>query len=1231
MNSITVASPQRGPTFRVVAWCCSVLFVSFNVALAQVSVPPVRFDFKPAGIETVPGFVPVHANTVVGVAGDYGLLAAAPVAVVGGNIADDVVEPTDDDRPLLRGCVRVQPGNEFRVRVLPNQKVRLRVVLASVPFYFQPGTTHPVVEATALFGLGVSVSKGSALTSVASGIDLRTTTTKGSLDTTIGSYRKVWCTATADAAGWIRVRFESANAPFVPVSAVEVHPFVPLPITYKRKTGAWLSATSTVPGLAEFNAGDFATAKTKFATIADPLTRGVAYLWLAGWLDGKELADADALEFGCNALRHPSLTANPRAYELLDLATDYRFAALHDALLGYSVGNALPPTGYGYFNSAVPGSVFADLHEAASSGADHLQFAEALYRQVATSLQPVIAHNANASTDPDFEWHPLAFRALYRTAVIGFAMNTKHSVYDAAGAPIGGLMAAMNQSETILQAFDAGGFRAQEFAKDEELSLLCWIAKPEVHHHETNGGIIAHWDGQDVPSSYLTLADAWWGDRVLPVAAPDPNVPPWAQLQRRYLHGYRGAIEWWIERRWKDGEFGGGPGDDPELVAQLMAPLFAIRRAGDAPLRAALVHAADTVLNSEAVANGYFAGDPNDVEHTAEYTSYPLLVALLLEPGEPAHLQRCLETSRLLRNVTDPAKAWATLDPTGKLRFRAYWFNNEGPPTTQDVPNDVFTDVPFDGKAMIPALLYLQHGRNPTLEADVLSWTSGWRDEALKSSSQRPRGLLPAAIRASDLAPGFAGQWWKAGANAPEYQFPANIPTLDYLMSGFFEAGHRLGGTEGWTYVVPLVQLLKGLIALDQQLAAGNPPSDLGSVGSKNWALNQLLQNGTFLSDAVRTLPLLWTTPELQTLDDPYEAGTAPYVTPTFLNEARALVNAHTGSYPAYLAQVHSGPDPLNGKYIRKGKPMIETTLARGDSWLRNFFPLATSTVLFTDRAYLFSMGSHEMLLGTLTGGDLGSGQPTQIVTWEASPPNAPDLDIGVLVNDLAVKEGTTQDRLRVLLWNFEATPRAVSAHLWNRLRFGRYAVRIGPADSNTDYFVQTPTPTTFDFTQRGAALTFDLAPQTLILLELERIADVPVTGTFDFAVGSELATTTVVGSTLRAECVVHNCGSATLPANVARVFASLLDPSGALVPLAAGITEVEVPLVQNNAALPGVNGYTIATATVRCDVPLSPTLALLLGSGYTVSFRFASAAGADLSTFNDATVVLATDAVFAR
>ena len=35
--------------------------------------------------------------------------------------------------------------------------------------------------------------------------------------------------------------------------------------------------------------------------------------------------------------------------------------------------------------------------------------------------------------------------------------------------------------------------------------------------------------------------------------------------------------------------------------------------------------------------------------------------------------------------------------------------------------------------AMIPALLYLQHGRNPTLEADVLSWTSGWRDEALKS------------------------------------------------------------------------------------------------------------------------------------------------------------------------------------------------------------------------------------------------------------------------------------------------------------------------------------------------------------------------------------------------------------------------------------------------------------------------------------------------------------------
>ncbi|MBL8768553.1 MAG: hypothetical protein JNL94_14350 [Planctomycetes bacterium] len=1231
MSSKVVGTAPRALSLRAVAWCAFLVLLPFASGFAQVSVPPVRFDFKPAGIETVPGYVPVHAGTVVGIAGDFGFQTAAPLAVVGEHLADDVVEPSDDDRPLLRGCVRVQPGNEFRVRILPNQKVRLRILIASVPFYFQPGTTHPIVEDTALFGLGVSVSKGATLAPVATGIDLRTMTTKGSLETTLGSYRKVWCTATSDAAGWLRVRFDSTNAPFVPVSAVEVHPFVPLPITYKRKTGAWLSASGSVPGLAEFNAGDFQTAKTKFATIVDPLTRGTAYLWLAGWLDGSELGHSDALQLGCNALRHPTLTANPRAFELLDLAVDYGFAALHDELLGYTVGNALPPVGYGYFNPAVPGSVYADLHESASSGADHLQFAEALYRQIATSLQPVIAHNANTSTDPDFEWHPLGFRSLLRTAVLGFAMNTKHNVYDGAGNAVGGVMAAMNQAETILQAFDAGGFRAQEFAKDEQLSLLCWIAKPDVHQHDTNGGIIAHWDGLDVPSTYLDPNLAWWKDRVAPPGPADPNAPVWAEMQRRYRHAYRNAIAWWVERRCKDGEFGGGPGDDPELVAQLIAPLFALRQASDAPVRSALVDAAETVLQSGQVAGGYFAGAPNDVEHTAEYTSYPLLVASLLEPGSPEHLQRCLETSRLLRNVADPGKAWATLDPSGRLRFRAYWFNNQGPPTTPDVPSDVFTDVPFDGKALIPALLFLQHGRNAMLETDLLSWTAGWRDEALKPSSQRPRGLLPAAVRASDLATGFNGQWWRAGAAAPEYEFPNNVPTLDYLMSGFFAAGHRLGGTDGWSYVVPLVQLLKGLVALDQQLAAGQPPSDLNVVGGKNWALHQLLLDPTFLSDAVRTLPLLWTTPELQVQDDPYEAGTAPYVTPTFLNQARALVKAHSGSYPGYLAEIHTGPDPQNGKYIRKGKPTIEASLSRGEAWLRNFFPLATSLVLFTDRAYLFSMASHETLLGTMTGGDLGSGQPTQIVTWEPSPPTAADLDVAILVNDLAVKEGTTQDRLRVLLWNFESTPRALNAHLWNRMRFGRYAVRIGVADPNTDYFVQVPNATTFDFTQRGAALTFTLQPQTLILLELERTADLPESSLFDFAVGSTLTSVDLVGSTLRAECVVHNCGAVPLPANSARAYASLLAPDGAPVPLGPGITEIEVPLALNHPALPGVNGYALPQATVRCDIPMSPALAALLEVGYSVSFRFTSIAGPDLSSYNDSASVLATNDVFGR
>lgn len=1211
---------------RYLATAC--LFASTSAASAQVFPLPTRFDFKPSGTATVPGSVAVGEDALFGVYGDYGFSSAPIDARVGENPAHDVIDRGDDDRPLVRGCVRLNSNAQFTCYVTPNQLVRVRVLLAHIPFYWKPGTVKIESFPTALYDISVLASEGTALKTVASDIDLRTYSVKGKLTTEVGSYRKVWFTAKADATGKLRLQFTGPAGAPIPVSAVELYPFVPAPITYKRVGSTWLTSSSgqTIPGLASFHSKDFESASRSFLSISDPLTRANALLWLAGWFESSQDGFTTALDSAVEILASPSLASNPRAIEFRDRISDYRLAERHFALRNYSKASALPPEGFGYFNKDDPTATFAVPPGASGTAPRHLYLAENLYYQVAgsQSLQPITQHNAGSHADARYEVFPLAFRALDKVARLHYTMNSLHS-HKAGTSSDPSALAGIERYEALWSEFDSGGFRTNEFSRCAELGLMCWVASPNSHIHSENGGVFENFTGVDVPSSWLDPAYAWW---IPQIESPFPNpstAQPWSTLQREYLRSYRAVLDWWLENRFESGEFGGGTGDDPELIALLAGPLQALRQPDDATRREAFEQSARRVLESDDVVDGYYAGVATDVEHTAEFTSYPIRTGLSLAPNDPYYLRAALEVAKHVTYPSDPSKAWAGSDANGDLRFHAFHFNSFGPPSLGDpVFDTTFVDIPFDGKALLPAFELLTHAPVPAVSAMVSSWARSWREASLETDPARPRGLVPASQTTGLNGPTPASWWLASFGGGPGVNFPANISTLSYVYSGAFVSAYAQGGPNAYEFLVPTVELVKAMVVLQAELDAGQTVSGISTVGHPNWALNQLRLAQSFFENVARMRVAIATNPELWSIDDPYVPGTAPYVDQAFLTSLDALLEKNSGGYLTHLTIPQTGPNPAAGAYSRKGKNGLISDYSRGAAWLRNYFPLATTHALFTDRVFVFHGSSHQSLHGAFTGETLGAEVPRPIVTFE-TPAQSPDsLDLATLVNDLAVKEGTTNPRLRILLYDFEPVARTVDFRLWDRLPFGRYRMRLGASDPNTDYFSSGFSESIIDFDRSGARFSITLPPQSLQLLELEWFQALSPPTSFDLAVSSSatqawISGDVTAGFTAHVTSTVFSTALAATPGNTARAYVSLLDPTGVPVLLnGLGDVEVELPIPTNHPPLAAVTGYAMASAPITVSSPLTNDAVALLATGYSLRFRIQVSATGDLYPQNN-------------
>lgn len=1184
---------------------------------------------KPAVAGYASGYVGVDSTATFTANSSYGFEGGVVDSRYGDHSCDDVVDRDDPDSALLRGAVRIASGTRFSVRLPPFTKVRIRASISSVPYWYSPGTTHYQLAASRIDDLSISVTKGSAGSSiVAADIDLRTPISKGSLTTAVGSYRKVWFTGTAGSDGVLRVGFFAPAGTAIPVAAIEIFPFVAPPLLYRRIGSAFVSSPTgaTITGLTAFHAHDFETARQQFGTIADPLSRAYAFAFLAGWLDGDDDDFGDDLAACFSALDDSSLVTNPRAIELRDRAGDLARAEKHYRLRGFSWSYPLPPAGEGWFNPSDP-SVILAWPLTAKSAEKHYYLAENLYAQaVGHTIDPLVALNAGAHTDGDFEASPFAFRSLERIAKIHTGMNPTHG-YSSNGVADAGRLAALELAEDLFRDFETFGFLANEFAGNAELASLSYAARPEVHQHDLNGGLFTHWNGANISMAAFDPASAWWADGILE-ADTSSGAPPWADAQRRYLHAFRRAATWWLEDAQIDSEFGGGFGDDPELIGQLVLPFAALEHHDDEAQRDVLLAAASKTLESEWIVDGYYEGVKNDVEHTAEFTTYPLSVGLALRPDDPDLLSRCLDVARHLTSPNGDSVPWASPTPSGALRFDSYYFTSSGPPDPFDAQFTPFgVDVPLNARAMVPSLLFLGALENPTLENDLTAWLRSWRDLALTPTPGMPLGLVPATVRGDDGVLGNDGSWWLAPGAASAYSFPANMQSVAQLYAGFFGFVHDNAESDAFSWLLPALRMIQGALTLHAAMEAGNPPADVATIGTANWALAQLLASSDFWKLCAFARPKLATDPYLRGVDDPLVDGTAPYVNDAFLAALDGALSAHGGGYATHLA-VPQGPiDVAGGTYGRKGKNALNASLLRGTNWLRNYFPLATTAVLYTDRAFLFSEGSHQTLYGMITGGEFGFGAPNHLCTWAPTGANDPPLDVAIVVNDFAAGADGASPRLRVLLFNFEDSPRDVSLRLWHRLPFGQYAMRHGTALSSTDYFANGVfSSQSIVFDERGDRFPFLLPSHTLTLLELERTGDAAPQGGFDVALSDSTESFALESSdsVLRVAVRATNFGDASIPAESFRVRISLDRPNGQ--PLAfdnGGAKQLLNDATLDGDVLPAFDGYDLPQADLSLSIDLPKVARDLIALGCTLEFQFESLVSDSDSSNDTRTLVL--------
>jgi len=615
------------------------------------------------------------------------------------------------------------------------------------------------------------------------------------------------------------------------------------------------------------------------------------------------------------------------------------------------------------------------------------------------------------------------------------------------------------------------------FPKGDEAKVMGFLGSA----YAMPGGIVQNWTG---PASLppIAPANAWWAPFV--TMNDHPAAPAWANAMRRYHRMFRNCSEWWMSRRLVDGEIGGGDGDDVEGAGLLALPAVAVREPGH-PVEVGAEEVMDKVLfgPSMTVAEGYFTGC-GDVEHSAEFSTNPLYILLAASYGSPKYTEYALRTLRNLDDAFDPVP-WTQLDGLGGRHFRGY---NLG----ANVVCGPLLDIPLCMRAAVPGFAIGDFNAHPGVVQVFDQLARAWASNASSTAQNKPRGVFPAAVTTSPpYVFGTNGNWWE---NAGYVDLEGGPIYHAYLYALLQSAYVRSTAADRYLLLRPILlggTFLHGYLT---GTVTGTAP------GTGGWAAN-LLKN--VIADAVARA-------RGSMLAEPLLA-----ITPATQAQLDAVINAYASPFEKHVALPVVGTKP---------KTSFVTTFQNAQVWATWFWPLATSTVSYTDRIYIMTGGSQTSLFGCLTGASTWGILPPSVLSWVDPDPAAGELDFAALVNDI---QATGLD---VLLFHYGAGPRDFGLRLWRSLPTGQYEARIG-VDANQDDTMDGPPHTVVPFvlTNPGVTVTLPNVPNgALQKIEIRQVA--PGGGASPLLPDAAIERDDIVvglGGSLAV--TVHNLGSAPL------------------------------------------------------------------------------------------------------
>ena len=245
------------------------------------------------------------------------------------------------------------------------------------------------------------------------------------------------------------------------------------------------------------------------------------------------------------------------------------------------------------------------------------------------------------------------------------------------------------------------------------------------------------------------------------------GAPQWAVLQREALARVLEVCEYWVTRRQRDdGQFGGGWGDDVEMLRWWTPAVLA---SADPVAARGLRRLVDGVWERSGILEDGYCRRMSDVEHSAEPTSDTLPSMVAIEYGNPEYVERCMLAMRPMRDV------WTARNRKDRLHFRSVQVSSTA---VSEDPKWAF-DVPYCARAAKPGLWVAWYNRHPALMRLFEAWAKAWVEDSRETENGKPAGVIPPSVRFPDGVTGVGKEgWWKPDLYWSYFTFPGGCQLL---------------------------------------------------------------------------------------------------------------------------------------------------------------------------------------------------------------------------------------------------------------------------------------------------------------------------------------------------------------------------------------------------------------------------------------------------------------------